>query len=1618
MPGFVPPSPTSPPVQKSTTLPKTDTQVATAVNPSPNPVAPVAKATTAPVTPYVPVKTKDPILDPNNYKVASTTDWFKTGHIFGKALEFADIPGAVIRSTIKESFDAIFNMQGDHNTPSFADWRRQAFGPHHITGKELLMSADTSHDNPAWANTWGGIGLDIGLDPLMHVSAIARAVTGYGEVANAGIRQALIHGGRNEVAASIVDAAKAAGIEGEAEVQRLAVDAAQRGRGAIVPRRLKQLGISEETQRALAIPELGNSIYHIPVPGTKAFAETGAFVKGGVKSAFGATRAAEVYRSARISEKLGLREAVNVLRDTGASPLAQKQALDLLAEGAKAKLVARPFIETVRQTLKKNDLGRAMRNGMAIKEGMVNSVERGVPTELGRMWNETMDHIYTKLNSFGVHVDRRANYVPHIQTDEAINLGRKDKAVNEYLKQIGSDRGFQKARMNEGTIDELNAAFQTAFPEARKKGINLFHTDPGVIMDKYLASTHDAVAEASVIKGLTDAGHITEKLQVAHDYGKTWLRQQPEHIAATKAMESANHAASVLADHIYALRQRATGAAKDALHAQISTVRRTIDGIDSAVKKFGRVAATHERGVAAAEAKLAIAEENLRIAQQSLLATTGARRGAKAEMLRGLKNEVSLKRIARDAAKDTKKANAAIDAAFAEQEAATQIAANNYLSAEPSMIQHDVSLEQRRFTDGYAKQESNPRGIEVNPHAEGAVVPSYFDGEKIPSAEWVDRRVKNIERNAQNEAEQWATETGRSEAHAQAMSDHAAIVAHNEKEAEKALRKFGILDKLDEIYKLRDAGEISVGEAAVRTDRLDRLEKAIKNHDYHSYPGGVSDPLLVEQIVKLREQAIREATQPLTKQYMAAMNAAGSKKGVTEKLTEQHAKELSDATDAIYNLPDKHWVDIIKDNSPWFGADHPHPSYQNAAKEANKINEVYKAAMDDAGWNMTKQDNAEAARDKSLETLRKQGEALVDAVPSPRDKWQTEIQSLGEQLSPHAAKLDAAVTARDAAEAQYKDLLPRLKAVTKQWNDLGLQQIKNGKAISAATAKVAKATEGVSGARAAHATAQAAVDAAVAGKEAMLPAMEKQLAVLTAAKDELGLKVRKGKTLVAKMGDNAILHDNLETARQVLAATNDPAAHLIASIDASAALADAKQVELGFVQDEVGRTLAALNDPAWRVRFVAKVENGYKALGDTHQIPGWIDDTLALRRRMEDPQFFDHLFRFYDKGLNVFKGYAMAFPRFIMRSTTGNLTKVYLEGGIEALKSVVTFEKFNKMFLNNPTGYLEDAAKEFKDPHLVDMLDRALSIQHSSSSSASEVFSSALGQASYNPLSSQNLFVQSVGRANRRIESSIRGGHAFDVLQRGGSDQLALSVLEKWHFNYTDITTFDRNMKRIMPFWTFFSKNIALEASTWVQTSSRLNRTYFNVQRNLEYGQVHDKNVPENLSSKFGIQLASGDTGDIPYSTPDIPALRAVEDFGNLTQMNLSHLGLTPLISIPKAIISNKDPYTGKKFKNWDAPVSAPGWMRLPLVEQTLEGMGVIKSGTGSGDLATTDKYRSLIGSLFPQTAVISGSGHSKLNQLGLSVSWNTDKTRKAVEFQRRLAIQEEINRIRALGNL
>jgi hypothetical protein len=180
-------------------------------------------------------------------------------------------------------------------------------------------------------------------------------------------------------------------------------------------------------------------------------------------------------------------------------------------------------------------------------------------------------------------------------------------------------------------------------------------------------------------------------------------------------------------------------------------------------------------------------------------------------------------------------------------------------------------------------------------------------------------------------------------------------------------------------------------------------------------------------------------------------------------------------------------------------------------------------------------------------------------------------------------------------------------------------------------------------------------------------------------------------------------------------------------------------------------------------------------------------------------------------------------------------------------------------------------------------------------------------------------------RAGGFIEDWSRFALTFDGLKQGLTPEQASARTAKYLIDYQDLSSVDRAIKQIVPFWMWSSRSFPLIVeSMWI--NPRAYQTYNNLARNLQ-SEEGEGFRPSYLQSAVGLR------GNLLFN-PDFGFQRQEEGLANLTDPNSILGAITPVLRAPiEARINQRFGIGGQVYSPY---FSEPAQAQLRYVAEQL----------------------------------------------------------------------------------
>jgi len=161
-----------------------------------------------------------------------------------------------------------------------------------------------------------------------------------------------------------------------------------------------------------------------------------------------------------------------------------------------------------------------------------------------------------------------------------------------------------------------------------------------------------------------------------------------------------------------------------------------------------------------------------------------------------------------------------------------------------------------------------------------------------------------------------------------------------------------------------------------------------------------------------------------------------------------------------------------------------------------------------------------------------------------------------------------------------------------------------------------------------------------------------------------------------------------------------------------------------------------------------------------------------------------------------------------------------------------------------------------------------------------------------------NAYLQFFQRKNSFIETALRMPMALDSYARNQSLDEAVARIGRVHFDYSDLSKMDENMKRYVPFWIWTSRNIPLQL-TQMATNPK---AYYEYERLKKENPVNaDLILPKWVQDKSPLGVGLGGV-----LTIDLPHLQLAQKINSITSFSGLAGQANPLIKLPIELMTGR----------------------------------------------------------------------------------------------------------------
>jgi hypothetical protein len=454
-------------------------------------------------------------------------------------------------------------------------------------------------------------------------------------------------------------------------------------------------------------------------------------------------------------------------------------------------------------------------------------------------------------------------------------------------------------------------------------------------------------------------------------------------------------------------------------------------------------------------------------------------------------------------------------------------------------------------------------------------------------------------------------------------------------------------------------------------------------------------------------------------------------------------------------------------------------------------------------------------------------------------------------------------------------------------------------------------------------------------------------------------------------------------------------------------LAAEKGIKLMFDQTGVGANT-----------LIKQLEQGYEYLNKDAMPNVMVKQAYAeiLRNAnsFRDPLAGATLTRVLKRWNSYWKPLATSTPGFHVRNNVGNLMAMVF-GGMQIRNSAEAFEVARKWMQSTRNNVSWD-----------DFV-RTLTPEQQEFAGTARWAVAATGGGVYTDVQIADNFVQRSKYVsfNKKLgydaDAFARFMFSYDAAMQGFSPEQAAMRTKRFYVDYEDVSSFDKTMRQIVPFWMWTSRNVVTQVQNmWTNPKPYL--MYNSFVRNFR-----DKDDDNAVSKSWrDLQAFKLPFGKDLYAMPDLGFTRIQQqmEFAKTPTKFLSDV--SPLIRVPVELVSGKQFYNNREFKQAPTQVEGTGPASLLQPLAQLLGMGETNAqGQKFIDekllyaLTATVPPLSIADRMMPSTGANAGGfdANTLAGFLGSPVKQLSPRAQKNELLRRLFEIQDVASRTDAVNN-
>ena len=430
-----------------------------------------------------------------------------------------------------------------------------------------------------------------------------------------------------------------------------------------------------------------------------------------------------------------------------------------------------------------------------------------------------------------------------------------------------------------------------------------------------------------------------------------------------------------------------------------------------------------------------------------------------------------------------------------------------------------------------------------------------------------------------------------------------------------------------------------------------------------------------------------------------------------------------------------------------------------------------------------------------------------------------------------------------------------------------------------------------------------------------------------------------------------------------------------------------------------------------RIKIKTVFDDGFVALSEKYPTIGVAKEVAEILQnvhRVQDPAIAQALSKFLGNYTQFFKAYATLSPGFHIRNGLSNGFMLFAAGGspdtlAEGLKWSREWRQASK------------SGKTF-----VDWIE---TVPVQNRETVRQAYYGMVGSGTGMTSDALERGMLPGTKWSRRtgdfIESHSRFMLSYDGAAKGYGTDENLARVRRFLIDYQDVSSLDKTMKQIVPFWMWTSRNFPMQLMN-IYSNPKAYQVYGALKRNLTGDEEDGTLVPSWLTEMGAFKLPFGKN---LYATPDLGFNRIGQQLNEFSDPTRMLSNVNPLLRLPMELAGNRQYYNNRQFS--DKPVEVEGKLSS-IYQPILQGLGLGDTGPGGKKFVDDKAYyalRNLIPflntaeRLSPSTPTYSGRGstNSYLGFLGIPLKQVTPEMQSGEAYSRLIALQKLVTKQKAM---